>query len=184
MGPFPALNSFLRIICSYALLERGGVLLHASSVVSNGRAFAFVGPSGAGKTTMARLAAPRAVLSDEVTAVRPRGSRPATEPAFDCFPTPFWGDMVRERAGSAAPLAFIGFPVHADSGEARLREATPDDAFSRLLHGVFAFDLSRNEKASVLEAAAAIVRAVPCAHVEYPLDRPPWDLLDAFPASS
>ncbi|MGO8997470.1 MAG: hypothetical protein ACLQVI_29495, partial [Polyangiaceae bacterium] len=92
MGPFPALNSFLRIICSYALLERGGVLLHASSVVSNGRAFAFVGPSGAGKTTMARLAAPRAVLSDEVTAVRPRGSRPATEPAFDCFPTPFWGD--------------------------------------------------------------------------------------------
>jgi hypothetical protein len=166
------------------LLERGGVLLHASSVVSNGRAFAFVGPSGAGKTTMARLAAPRAVLSDEVTALRPRGSRPGDstrKPAFDCFPTPFWGDMPRERAGSAAPLALIGFPVHADGGELRLREATPADAFSRLLHCVFAFDLSRNEKASVLDATAAIVEAVSCMHVEYPLDRPPWELLDALP---
>src|SRR6202020_755692 len=107
--------------CSYALLERGGLLLHASSVLSKGRAYAFVGPSGAGKTTMARLAAPRPVLSDEVTALRPSASSGAP---FDCFPTPFWGDMVRERAGPPAPLALIGFPVHATSGGPRLRPAS------------------------------------------------------------
>jgi hypothetical protein len=185
-APFPSLNAFFRIVCSYALLEKGGLLLHASSVVSGGRAFAFVGHSGAGKTTMARLAAPRPVLSDEVTALRPRarGGASSSPPAFDCFPTPFWGDMERVRAGSAAPLALIGFPVHAESGEPRLRKASEADAFSQLLHCVFAFDLSGNEKASVLEAAAAILRAVSCVYVEYPLDRPPWDLLDAFPASS
>jgi hypothetical protein len=32
---------------------------------------------------------------------------------------------------------------------------------------VIAFDLSGNEKASVLDAAAAIVRSVYCVHVEY-----------------
>jgi hypothetical protein len=183
-APFPSLSSFLRIVCSYAMLERGGVLLHASSVVSKGRAFAFVGPSGAGKTTMARLAAPRPVLSDEVTALRPRGplSGGSGGALFDCFPTPFWGDMTRERAGPAAPLALIGFPVHASSGTGgpRLRQASTSDAHSRLLHCVFAFDLSASEKASVIEATAAIVAAVSCVHVEYPLDDPPWELLDAF----
>jgi hypothetical protein len=183
-GALAPLNSFLRVVCSFCLLERGGLLLHASSIVSQGRAFVFAGPSGAGKTTMARLGAPRPVLSDEVTALRPTTSRPA--PAFDCFPTPFWGDLVRDRAGPPGPLALIGFPVHGDgNGEPpTLHPASTGDAFSRLLECVIAFDLSGNEKASVLDAAAAIVRSVSCVHVEYSLERSPWELLDAFgPAS-
>ena len=173
-----SLSSFLRVVSSFALLERGGVLLHASSVASNGRGFVFAGPSGAGKTTLARLGAPRPVLSDEVAALRP--GRPGV--GFTSYPTPFWGDMVRVQAGPSAPLAAIGFPLHA--GGAFLRPATSSEALSRLLECVIAFDLRPEEKAGLVDVAAAILRSVPCLHVEYGLEHPPWDLLDALPSAS
>jgi hypothetical protein len=178
MGAISSLSSFLRFVSSFALLERRGVLLHASSVASHGRGFTFAGPSGAGKTTLARLAAPRPVLSDEVTALRWE-----SDGTLRCFPTPFWGDMERKRAGPSAPLVAIGFPHHVGrTASPSLRPATAAEAFSRLLECVIAFDLTSGEKAGLLDVTAAIVRAVPCLHVEYSLDSSPWDLLDAFNA--
>ncbi len=51
-----SIDSVLRIIHSLVLAEEGGFLVHAASGVRNGRAFVFAGVSGAGKTTIARLA--------------------------------------------------------------------------------------------------------------------------------
>src|SRR5207253_5304511 len=51
------------------LLPRGGLLLHGACVERNGAAHAFLGESGAGKTTLARALGAR-VISDEVTCVR------------------------------------------------------------------------------------------------------------------
>src|SRR5262249_29799700 len=69
-GRVPSLHAFLRVANALLLAEIDGLLLHASSVLRRGRAFLFPGPSGAGKTTIARLAAGGGVLSDEVSAVR------------------------------------------------------------------------------------------------------------------
>jgi hypothetical protein len=173
LGKPDSLLAFLRIVCSFALIERSGVLFHASSVVSGGRAFAFAGPSGAGKTTLSRLAAPRPVLSDEVTAVvmTPDGD-------FTCHPTPFWGDLTRERLGPPAPLALFGFPGRAST--ASLRPVRPAEAFSRLLESTIAFDLVRREKLLVLDVVGALARVVPCAHVVFALNDSPWEILDAY----
>ena len=58
-----SLDSVLRIVHSLILAERGGFLLHSASAICEGRAYLFSGVSGAGKTTMTRLA--------------PRGCHPA-----------------------------------------------------------------------------------------------------------
>src|SRR5262249_30212414 len=59
LSPSPyALDSILRILHSLVLAERGGFLLHAGSAICDGRAFLFSGVSGAGKTTITRLAPP------------------------------------------------------------------------------------------------------------------------------
>lgn len=50
-----ALNSLLRIAFSQAILAHGGISIHASAVMRNGRAYLFMGKSGTGKSTHASL---------------------------------------------------------------------------------------------------------------------------------
>jgi hypothetical protein len=66
-----AIDAALRIVHSLLLAEQGGLLVHAASAIRNGRAFLFAGVSGAGKTTIARLAPPDVtLLTDEISYVR------------------------------------------------------------------------------------------------------------------
>jgi hypothetical protein len=66
-----AIDGVLRILHSLILARQGGFLVHAASAVRNGRAFLFSGVSGAGKTTISRLAPPDVVLlTDEISYVR------------------------------------------------------------------------------------------------------------------
>ncbi len=49
-------------------------LIHSSAVIVDGRGFLFVGPSEAGKSTVARLSAAHHVLGDEMNLVRSSGA--------------------------------------------------------------------------------------------------------------
>src|SRR6185369_9588397 len=53
-GAPESLGMFLRLLTSLLLPARGGVLIHASGIASQGEGFVFLGESGAGKTTTAR----------------------------------------------------------------------------------------------------------------------------------
>ncbi|MGA3326097.1 MAG: hypothetical protein ABSF45_16625 [Terriglobia bacterium] len=69
-----SIDGVLRILHSLILAREGGFLVHAASAVRNGRAFVFAGVSGAGKTTLARLAPPDVtLLTDEISYVRDTG---------------------------------------------------------------------------------------------------------------
>ena len=69
-----SIDTVLRILHSLVLTEEGGFLVHAASAIRNGRAFLFSGVSGAGKTTISRLAPPDVtVLTDEISYVRKCG---------------------------------------------------------------------------------------------------------------
>jgi len=66
-----SIDAVLRMLHSLILARDGGFLVHAASTVRNGRAFLFAGVSGAGKTTISRLAPPDVVLlTDEISYVR------------------------------------------------------------------------------------------------------------------
>jgi hypothetical protein len=66
-----SIDAVLRMLHSLILARDGGFLVHAASAVRNGRAFLFAGVSGAGKTTISRLAPPDVVLlTDEISYVR------------------------------------------------------------------------------------------------------------------
>ena len=66
-----SIDAVLRMLHSLILARDGGFLVHAASAVRNGRAFLFAGVSGAGKTTISRLAPPDVLLlTDEISYVR------------------------------------------------------------------------------------------------------------------
>ncbi|HYL84949.1 MAG TPA: serine/threonine protein kinase [Candidatus Angelobacter sp.] len=104
--------SSLEDACSYLLGPVFGILLrirgvtclHASAVVLNGRAVAFVGPEGAGKSTTAAAFAceGHAVLSDDVVALNETASEFLVVPAYPhlCL----WPESVAMLYGSPDAL--------------------------------------------------------------------------------
>src|ERR1700722_10593140 len=94
-----SLDSVLRIVHTLLLARKGGFLMHASSAIRNGRAFLFAGVSGAGKTTMARLAPPdAALLTDEISYVTLQDDR------YTAVGTPFFGELARPGKNLRAPI--------------------------------------------------------------------------------
>ena len=89
-------ENVLRVLVAYRLADQGGALLHAAGVADGGDGVhVFIGHSGAGKTTLARLSqkAGKTVLSDDLVAISWREGSPIAEPL------PFAGDL-----RPAAPL--------------------------------------------------------------------------------
>src|SRR5437667_7204031 len=97
-----SIDAVLRIVHSLVLAEQGGLLVHAASAVRNGRAFLFAGVSGAGKTTMSRLApADATLLTDEISYVRKEAD------GYVAYGTPFAGDLAKVGENVRAPLAAV-----------------------------------------------------------------------------
>src|SRR4029077_15516862 len=81
---------------------QGGFLLHSASAIRNGKAFLFAGVSGAGKTTISRLAPPGvALLSDEISYVRRQ------DHGYTAFGTPFTGELAKLGENTSAPVAAL-----------------------------------------------------------------------------
>jgi hypothetical protein len=101
---FPGVfENFLRVLVAYRLLELGGAVLHSAGVVRDGAAFLFLGRSGAGKTTAARLSLAQGaeVLSDDLNAlVISNAKGDARGGAGSCvvLKLPFTGDLGERRA--------------------------------------------------------------------------------------
>ena len=127
-----SIDGVLRILHSLLLAREGGFLVHAASAVRNGRAFLFSGVSGAGKTTLSRLAPPDAeVLTDEISYVRP------CQTGYEAFGTPFAGELARIGANLRAPLAAIYLLVQGP--ENRIEPVDPVDAARAVLRNILFF---------------------------------------------
>jgi hypothetical protein len=91
-------------VFGYLLRLRGVTSLHASAVVLDGRAAVFVGPSEAGKSSLAAAFAQRgaAVLGDDVVPVLERGDDFVVQPAYPRVR--LWPDSARSLfAGEELP---------------------------------------------------------------------------------
>jgi hypothetical protein len=174
-GPGPALNPDLfRLLCSFLLMQKGGVLLHASAVVDRGRAWVFSGPSGAGKTTIAGLAGDRPVLNDETIALRP-GPR-----GWQACATPFYGSggPAMARANDRACLRGLCFLRKADHfGHRRL---SPSEAVARAFPEVMLPKRDGRVAEQLLTTLAALAGAVPAWELAFAPDAALWSYVDGL----
>jgi hypothetical protein len=67
--PEYCIENYIRGIGPIFMLKRNGLQFHGSSVVRDGRGYLFIGPSGAGKTTTARLSSAYTVFGDDQSAL-------------------------------------------------------------------------------------------------------------------
>lgn len=167
----PALGYPLDEILIIDLLSRGrGALLHACAVDADGRGLAFVGKSGAGKSTTARLWLQRddaTVLCDDRIVVR------KMDGVFRAYGTPWHGDIPAVSPASA-PLEKLLFIRH--GAENRLTPLRPAEAVSRLMGCVFTTWWDPQGLAFTLSFLEELARTVPCYEFAF---RPEPEALDA-----
>lgn len=154
------------------LLGRGrGVELHSCGVIdARGRGHLFVGVSGAGKTTTARLweGAASGIVSDDRVIVRERDS------AMWMFGTPWHGEAELSMP-EGVPLAGVYLLVQSEANA--LRELDPAEAVARLFRCAFPLFYDGEALDFTLAFLARLVASVPVRELQFIRDRSVVDLV-------
>lgn len=167
-----SIDSVLRILHTLALARRGGFLLHAASVVRNGRAHVFSGVSGAGKTTISRLAPPDVtLLTDEISYIAKSGE------GYVAHGTPFAGDLGKPGANVSAPLACVYLLAHGRENRIDNIES-PSAAARALLANILFFTHSSEMVEAVFESALEFVRRTPVRRLSFLPDERIWTQIE------
>ena len=169
LGP---VDSTLRILHSILLAPEGGFLLHASSIIRNGHTCAFSGVSGAGKTTMAHLAAPPAVvLTDEISYILPM------ENGYRAYGTPFTSHLnPAPGTNTSAPLHAIYLLSH--GAENRMSDPLPlRQAAASILRNMLLFGEDADLRKLAFETAFRVASIVPVYHLAFVPTPQIWEII-------
>ncbi len=169
LSPY-AIDSVLRIVHTLIQAPEGGFLLHGASAIRNGRAFLFSGVSGAGKTTISRLAPPDSILlTDEISYIRRADDR-----YFACG-TPFAGELARLGANQAAPVERLFFLAKGPAN--RIDPIDTAEALRMLLRNILFFADDADLVKMVFRSAYEFLGRIPVSRLTFYPDERVWDLI-------
>ena len=164
-----AIDSVLRIVHTLILARNGGFLLHAGSAIRNGRAFLFSGVSGAGKTTITRLAPPDAILlTDEISYIREANR-------YVACGTPFAGELAQPGENVNAPIERLYFL--AKGPDNRIDPINSPEALRMLLRNILFFANDAELVKMVFRSANEFLAKVPAFRLAFYPDAHVWDLI-------
>lgn len=171
-----SIDAVLRILHSLILAGQGGFLVHAASAIKDGRAFLFAGVSGAGKTTISRLApAGVALLTDEISYVRPSPQGWESRYGYDSFGTPFAGELARIGQKLRAPLEAVY--LLAQGPENKIEPVSQPEALQAFLKNVLFFAHDEDLVEKIFHSAFELVSRVPVCRLNFVPDVRVWELI-------
>jgi len=160
----------LRIVHTLILARQGGFLVHAASAIRGGRAFLFAGVSGAGKTTISRLAPSDAtLLTDEISYVRRQGDE------YWACGTPFAGELARVGENLSAPLSTL-FLLE-KGPENRIEAVAPSEAVRLLMRNILFFAEDPELVSLVFRSACEFAEQVPARRLIFVPDQRVWEMI-------
>ena len=165
-----SIDAVLRIVHTLVLVQQGGFLVHSASAIRNGRAFLFAGVSGAGKTTISRLAPPDAtLLTDEISYVRRRDG------GYIAHGTPFTGELARLGENTSAPVAALYLLVQGK--ENRIDPVGVAEAGRELLANMLFFAEDSEMVHRAFQSACDFVDCVPVRRLTFVPDARVWEMI-------
>jgi hypothetical protein len=166
-----ALDSLIRILLSIMLLPRHGFLLHAATVVRDGRAYVFTGRSGAGKSTIASFSPVGNVLTDEISLLRCYHS------GWHAHGTPFWGEFRAAGLNQHFPVA--GIYVLVQASENRVEPLPPKEGLRAILPNVLFFSSNKPMTEKLLRVMAEAAETIPFYRLHFRRDSTFWGVITA-----
>ena len=173
-----SIDAVLRIVHTLVLAQEGGFLMHAASAIRNGNAFLFAGVSGAGKTTISRLAPPDVtLLTDEISYVRKDVRKGVQKQDFSyvAYGTPFTGELAKLGENVSAPVSALY--LLAQGPENRIDPVAPGQAVRELLANVLFFAEDQELVQQSFHAACEFVSRVPVSRLTFVPDARVWEMI-------
>jgi hypothetical protein len=165
-----SIDTVLRITHSLVLAEQDGFLVHAASAIRGRSAYLFAGISGAGKTTISRLAPSDAVvLTDEISYVR------KVADGYRAYGTPFAGELARSGANTWAPLRALYLLEQGPKN--RLEPVARIDAARSLMRHILFFAREEEMVARVFDSILEFVSRVEVSRLVFTPDARAWELV-------
>ncbi len=152
-------DSFLRVLCSWLLINKTGFLLHCAGAIMNNKGCLFVGKSGAGKSTIAKCFAGHRsqvtgheILTDELVPLRIEKGK------VKIYGSPFWGEMKNkgENKPGGIELEKIFFLKKAKVN--RVNEVSKSEFYKRMLRCVMSFSRQKNDFLKISKTISEIYR--------------------------
>ncbi|RCK75725.1 MAG: hypothetical protein ANABAC_1016 [Anaerolineae bacterium] len=160
---------FLRVTVAVVAYHAGGILFHAAGVEREGKAYLFIGHSGAGKTTTARNSPPGSVLNDDLLILYPSAD------GWVAYATPFYNPtQVRPRPGSA-PIQKILYLVKDQN--VYLEEIPLAIALAEMIACVPVLTASSFYLPEILKRCNEILATIPYYHLHLLPDDSYWKIL-------
>ena len=177
IAPEADVENFLRVLYAHLCLKAGGLLLHAAGVVRVGAGFVFFGPSGAGKTTTARLSlddkVSSTILSDDLVILKTHGDKARV------YGVPFRGDFPEApRVNTSADLRGLFTLVKA--AEHRTEDVARPEAIARLLACVPFVMVDGAHTKRAIEICSQIIDRVPVRALRFRPDPGFWKVIHDF----
>lgn len=166
-----AMDSLLRILLTVVLLPQRGFLLHAATVVRDGRAYIFAGRSGAGKSTVASLSPEGNVLTDEISLLR------YSNGCWQAHGTPFWGEF--RAAGSNHEFPIAGIYSLVQAGSDQVEPLSVKQALRALLPCVLFFRSENDAHERLLMTLLSLIGEVPCHRLHFRRQAEFWKVIAA-----
>jgi len=168
-----AFGTFLRGLYSRLLLDHQGLILHASAVQRRGRAHAFTGRTGSGKTTIALLSPENLLLTDELVILR----RSATGSVLACG-TPFVGESLGRGISREEPLTRLFHLVQAERNH--LRPLPEQQALRQAMGQVMFFQRSPAAIDRLLGVCQDLLASLDNYELEFLPHPSVWEMIDGL----
>ncbi len=168
------IDYFLRVVCAVEAFRSGGLLFHAAGIlrgIPHPQAYVFFGHSGAGKTTISRLAGKENVLNDDLVLIQPGSS------GWTVYSTPFFNPtQITPQGNRHAPLAGL-FRLVQDP-EVYLENTTAGQALAEVVANVPVISADAHQIFDLLSRCQALLADVPSSRLHFRKDDSFWDVIE------
>lgn len=172
-APLEDLEYLLRIVVAVVAYSDGGLLVHGSALIDDGRVRLFVGQSGSGKSTVVALSQSRVALGDDLILLRPAGS------GWTAHGTPFWNPAAGKRRGETGSGPLAGVYKLIKDREVYLEPMSPASAAAELLANCPVVNGVHSLLPGVLARCKEVAAAVPVRALHFRKDDAFWSVVSA-----
>lgn len=165
-----SVNHCIIYLLSMHALGKGGLLLHSACIERNERAYFFLGRSGSGKSTVARLSLPARVLNDDVVGILP------SEAGWMAYPLPFWHNNQTRPSARTDPVLTAGFYHLIQSKEISTARLYPASGAAKLVSSAALSTISQLAP-EVVRVSQTIVHDLPFFNLHFQKNNLFWNCI-------